>query len=113
MRFVVVATRSTAFTAEQFAPLMPDEEKRARQLYADGVLRDIHSRSDGNGAILTFEAADEAAVEAALDSLPLVREGMLGYVIYGTLPYRGFCNDLQSANVMATAPVLQPASKEA
>lgn len=94
MRFYVVAKRRPEFAAEDFAPHLEGEARRARQLYADNSLREIHSRTDGKGAVLVLEAADEAAAEAAIKSLPLVQNGMLDYEIYGVQPYRGFCIDL-------------------
>lgn len=94
MKFFALATRNPDFAPEDFAPHLEAESRRARQLYADGIVRAIHSRSDGKGAILEIEAADEAAADAAMKSLPLVQKGMLGYEIFGVAPYRGFCIDL-------------------
>jgi hypothetical protein len=94
MKFFVIATRSPDFPAEEFAPLLEGEARRARQLYSEGVFREVNSRTDGKGAVIVLEAADEAAAEEAVKSLPLVEKGMLDYEIYGALPYRGFCIDL-------------------
>jgi hypothetical protein len=94
MKFFVIAKRRPQFAPEEFAPHLEAESRRARQLYADNTLREIHSRTDGRGAILVLEAADQAAADAAMKSLPLVEKGMLEYEIFGTQPYRGFCIDL-------------------
>lgn len=94
MKVFVVATRNPDFSAEEFAPHLEAESRRARQLYAENTLREIHSRSDGKGAILVFEVADEAAADAAMKTLPLVQKGMLSYEIFAVSPYRGMCIDL-------------------
>lgn len=94
MKFYVIAKRDPKYSPEEFAPHLAAESRRARQLYAENTLREIHGRTDGKGAILVLEAADQAAAEAAMKSLPLVEKGMLGYEIYGVQPYRGFCIDL-------------------
>lgn len=94
MKFFVIAKRDPKYAPEEFAPVLDAEARRARQLYAENILREIHSRTDGKGAVLVLEAADQAAAEAAMKSLPLVQKGMLGYEIYGARPYRGFCVDL-------------------
>jgi len=94
MKFFVIGMRNPKYAPEEFAPHLAVESRRGRQLYADNTLREIHSRTDGKGAVLVFEAVDQAAVEAAMDSLPLVQKGMLDYEIHGVQPYRGFCIDL-------------------
>jgi uncharacterized protein YciI len=94
MKFFVIANRRPQFAPEEFAPHLEVESRRARQLYAENTLREIHSRTDGKGAILVLEAADQAAAEAVMNSLPLVEKGMLEYEIHEVQPYRGFCIDL-------------------
>jgi len=89
MKFVVIAHRSETHSAEEFAPHLGAEANRALQLYRDEIFREIYSRSDGKGAIIVMEAADEASARATLESLPLVKLGMLSFELYGTAPYRG------------------------
>ena len=89
MKVVVVATRSEKFTAEDFAPLLPAEAKKALQLFAADVVREIYSRKDGKGAVLVLEAADEAEARARLAELPLAEAGMLEFDVYPVGPYRG------------------------
>ena len=79
------------FTEEQFAPLLEPEAEQARRLYAEGRLRTIWGRKDVPGAVLVFEAADEADARAAAQSLPLLRNGMLLVEQFAEIgPYRGF-----------------------
>ena len=89
MKIVVVATRSDKFSAEEFAPLLPAEAKKALQLFASDVVREIYSRKDGKGAILVIEAADEDEARAHLAELPLAAAGMLEFDVYPVGPYRG------------------------
>ena len=90
MKFIAVLTRKAEFEAEAFQPHLPAEVKRAKQLYMEGSFREIYSRSDGKGAILVIEAADQSEAEGFIQSLPLVEKQMLDYEIYGADPYRGF-----------------------
>lgn len=79
------------FTEAQFAPLLEPEAEAARRLYADGRLRAIWGRKDSPGAVLLFEAPDEAAARAAAQTLPLLERGMLIVEQFAELgPYRGF-----------------------
>ncbi len=89
MKIVVVATRSENHTAEEFAPHLPAESKKALQLVAADVVREIYSRADAKGAILVLEAESEEAARAQLNELPLVQAGMLELELYPVGPYRG------------------------
>jgi len=89
MKIVVVATRSESHTAEEFSPHLPAESKKALQLFAADIVREIYSRADGKGAILVLEVENEETALARLGELPLVAAGMLDLEIYPVGPYRG------------------------
>jgi muconolactone delta-isomerase len=88
MQFLSLSRRRVdAFPPEAFAPeLMARETQRVKVLYASGLLRQIWRRHD-----VLWEAADEAEVRAALDSLPINQAGMLEILFLVPLaPYPGF-----------------------
>jgi muconolactone delta-isomerase len=93
MQFLSLSRRRTdAFAPEAFtAELMARETARVKELYASGLLRQIWRRADIPGAAILWEAADEAQVRAALDSLPIFQAGMLEILSLVPLaPYPGF-----------------------
>ena len=93
MQFLSLSRRRVdAFPPEAFTPeLVAREGNRVRELYATGLLRQIWRRSDIPGAAILWEAASEAEVRAALDSLPIMRAGMLEILALVPLsPYPGF-----------------------
>jgi muconolactone delta-isomerase len=94
MQFLSVSRRRTdAFPPEAFTPeLIAGEGARVKELYADGVVRQIWARGDGaGGAAILWEAANESEAHTALESLPLFKAGMLEIVILLPLkPYAGF-----------------------
>ncbi len=93
MQFLSLSRRRTdAFPPEAFTPeLAARETGRVKELYAAGLLRQIWTRGDLPGAAIVWEAANEAEVRAALDSLPINQAGMLEVVFLVPLaPYRGF-----------------------
>ena len=93
MQFLSISRRRTdAFPPEAFTPeLLARESQRVRELYAAGILRQIWKRGDVPGASILWEAADEAEVRAAIDSLPIAQAGMLEVVALVPLqPYPGF-----------------------
>ena len=93
MQFLSLSRRRTdAFPPEAFtAELVAREGLRVKELYASGSLRQVWRRGDMPGAAIVWEAADEAEVRAALDSLPINQAGMLEIVALVPLePYPGF-----------------------
>jgi len=93
MQFLSISRRRTdAFPPEAFTPeLIAQEARRVKELYAAGLLRQIWKRGDVPGATILWEAAGEADVRAALDSLPIFQAGMLEVVVLLPLePYPGF-----------------------
>jgi muconolactone delta-isomerase len=93
MQFLSVSRRKTdQFSPEAFRPeLVERESNRGRELYTDGILRQIWFRGDVPGAIILWEAGSEAEVRAAVESLPLFRAGMLEILMIVPLhPYPGF-----------------------
>lgn len=89
MKIVVVAHRNAKATPEAIEPFLETEAKRALSMMAEDVLREIYGRADGKGAVLVFEAKDEAEVRKRLGELPFVQKGFLDLDIYPLVPYRG------------------------
>ena len=92
MKIVVVAHRTETATPEAIGPLLEAEAKKALSMVAENVVREIHGRADGQGAILVFEAEDEEAVRARLAELPFAQNGFLRFDVYPVVPYRGIVN---------------------
>jgi muconolactone delta-isomerase len=93
MQFLSISRRRTdAFPAEAFTPeLIAQEGNRVKELYAAGLLRQVWKRGDTPGAVILWEAASEAEVRAAVDSLPIFKAGMLEITALVPLePYAGF-----------------------
>ena len=80
------------FSASDFTPeLLEEEAERARQLYADGIFRQMWSRGDSPGAVILIEAGTPDEAQAVLASLPLaVREMLTLDLLLPVTPYRGF-----------------------
>jgi len=95
MQFISLSRRRTeSFPPEAFTlELVARERNRVRELYAAGQLRQIWKRGDMPGAAILWEAAGEAEVRAALDSLPLNQAGMLEIVLLVPLaPHASLCS---------------------
>jgi muconolactone delta-isomerase len=95
MQFLSMSRRRTGqFPPEAFTPeLIAQEGQRVKALYASGILRQVWKRGDMPGAAIIWEAASEAEVRGAIESLPIFQAGMLEIVALVPLePYAGFCN---------------------
>ena len=80
------------FPPEAFTPeLIAGEAERVRELYASGLLRQVWKRGDTPGASILWEAASIGEVQAAIETLPLYRAGLLEVTALVPLePYPGF-----------------------
>ncbi|KAA0693772.1 hypothetical protein DTW90_25730 [Neorhizobium sp. P12A] len=91
MQYLVISRRITErFSEADFAPLVPHEGARARQLYAAGFTRQIWHRGDQPGACQIVEADSIEGVRANLATLPLAAAGMIEFDIIPLMPYAGF-----------------------
>jgi muconolactone delta-isomerase len=93
MQFLSLSRRRTdAFPLEAFTPgRIAAEGQRVKELYVAGILRQVWKRADMGGAAILWEAASEAEVREACESLPLFKAGMLDIVALVPLePYAGF-----------------------
>lgn len=92
MQFLAISRlRTDLYRDEDFQPYLDDEAQRARQLYMEGHVRQIWYRGDLRGACSLIEADNLETALRHLESLPLVRAGMLEIQhVIPLLPYRGF-----------------------
>jgi len=90
--FIVALRRNVdQYTEAEFAPLLEPEAERVRELYTDGIVRRIWGRKDAPGAVLLIEAESREALDATLQTLPLVQRGMMIADLTAPVgPYRGF-----------------------
>jgi muconolactone delta-isomerase len=90
--FIAIARRDyDRFTEADFTKdLLDAEAERARQLYADGVFRQMWGHASPAGAVILLEAESLDAAHAVLGTLPLTQAGMLQVEVIAVGPYRGF-----------------------
>lgn len=92
MQFITLSRRRTeSFSDVEFAARVEDEMRQARTLYEQGFIRQIWHRGDLAGACILVEANDAEHAREMLNTLPLVRTGMLEVTIIPLKPYAGFC----------------------
>jgi hypothetical protein len=71
-------------------PYLKEEAASVWTLYQSGVVREIHFRDDVHRAVLVLECANAGTARDTLNSLPLVRRGLIDFEIISLTPYPGF-----------------------
>jgi len=77
-------------TDEEFAPHLKAEAARAWELHQAGVIRELYFRADWPGAVLVLECAGIEEAADMLNTLPLVKAGLIAFDIIPLKAYPGF-----------------------
>jgi hypothetical protein len=91
LQFLVLISRSDVPAAQPPSPEQREaESEHIRQLYAEGIVRQMWLRAEG-GACMIAESQDAESLGSRLAALPLVRSGFLQAPHISALnPYPGF-----------------------
>ena len=73
-----------------FGPHLEAEAMCIWHLFQDDVIRELYFRQDRSEAVLILECSDTVEARQVLDSLPLVRSGLIDFDIIPLIPYPGF-----------------------
>jgi hypothetical protein len=68
---------------------LENEAVQVYQLYQSGYLREIYFNEDSN-AILILECESIEKAHEMLNSLPLVKKGVIGFQVMSLHPYTGY-----------------------
>lgn len=90
MKFLAIEKETPGATEEQFQTHLKAEAARAWELYQAGVFREMYFCDEQSIAVLMLECADVDEAKRSLDSLPLVKEGLISFEILPLSPYPGF-----------------------
>jgi hypothetical protein len=89
MKILAMEKEMPGVTAEQFKPHLKAEALRVWELYQVGMFRELYFRADRADAVLVLECADVEAARHTLDTLPLVKEGLIAFDLIPLRPYPG------------------------
>ena len=90
MRIIAVEQEVPGLSAEDFKPHLKAEAARVWELYQAGVFRELYFRQDRPEAVLILECADIQEAEQILNTLPLVKAGLITFEVIPLVPYPGF-----------------------
>lgn len=77
-------------TEEKIYPHIKEEAAKGWELYNAGVFREMYFRTDRGGAVLILECTDVEAAKKVLDTLPLVKAGLVDFDIIPLGPFMPF-----------------------
>jgi hypothetical protein len=76
---------------------LEDEARQVYQLYLAGNIREIYF-NENNYAILVLECQSKENAVELLNSLPLVKKGMIQFEVMKMMPYTGYDRILSSVS---------------
>jgi len=90
MKLLAIEHERPGASLEAFKPHIRAEAMRAWELHQSGIIRELYFRQDKNEAILVMEAASVEEANKALDTLPLVKAGLITFELIPLKAYPGF-----------------------
>jgi len=91
MKILAIEHDPPNVTDDQFTePLLMAEAQRAWEFHQAGIIRELYFRADRHEAVLVLECADADEARSILDTLPLVREKLIGFELIPLMAYPGF-----------------------
>ena len=90
MKILAIEKETPGLTAEDFKPHAKAEAARVWELYQAGIVRELYFRQDRSEAVLVLECADIDEANRMLNSLPLVKAGLITFEVIPLGPYPGF-----------------------
>ena len=83
MKILAIEHDPPDVTDEPFTkPLLIAEAQRAWDLHESDVIRELYFRADRTEAVLILECTDVDEARSILDTLPLVREKLIGFELF-------------------------------
>jgi muconolactone delta-isomerase len=89
MKILALEKEMPGVTEDAFKPYLKEEAARVWELYQAGTFRELYFRQDKSSAVLILECADIEEAKSLLNTLPLVREGMITFDVIPLVPYPG------------------------
>ena len=90
MKILALERELSEATTEQFQQYGKEEALRVWELYQQGVIRELYFRQDRSEAVLMLECDGVDEAEAVLQTLPLVKAGLITFELIPLVAYPGF-----------------------
>ena len=90
MKILAIEKEIPGLSADAFKPHAKAEAARVWELHQAGMFRELYFRQDRPEAVLVLECADVDEANEVLNTLPLVKAGLITFDVIPLGPYPGF-----------------------
>ena len=90
MKILAIEREIQGVRGEQFEAHLKPEAARVWDLYQTGIIRELYFRQDQSSAVLMLECKDIKAADQVINTLPLVKEGLITFDLIPLKAYPGF-----------------------
>jgi muconolactone delta-isomerase len=90
MKILCIEKEVPGVKEEDYGPYLKAEALRAWELFQQGIVRELYFTQEDHSAVLMLECSSADEAEEVLNSLPLVKEGLIKFNIVPLIPYPGF-----------------------
>ena len=90
MKILALERELPGVTDKEFKPHLKAEAARVWELHQAGVFRELYFRADRPSAVLVLECTDVEDANDVLNTLPLVKEGLIAFDLIPLVAYPGF-----------------------
>ena len=90
MKILAIEKEIPGLTADDFKPHAKAEAAKVWEFYQAGVFRELYFRQDRPEAVLVLECTGVDEANEVLNTLPLVKEGLITFEVIPLRPYPGF-----------------------
>ena len=90
MKILAIEKEVPGVADEAFRPYLKEEAARVWELYRAGIFRELYFRQNEPSAVLVLECESVEEASGLLETLPLVREGLITFDVIALAPYPGF-----------------------
>lgn len=87
MKIIAISKLPPGITVEALKHHQVTEAAKAWQFYKSGVFYEIYLRTDQPGAVVVMECADVEEAKAKIDTLPMVKAGVLDFDVIPLGPF--------------------------
>jgi hypothetical protein len=90
MKILAIEKEVSGVKEEDYKPFLKSEALKVWELYQQGIIRELYFTQTDNSAVLILECKDADEANKHLDTLPLVKEGLIKFDVLPLIPYSGF-----------------------
>ncbi len=90
MKVLAIEKEVPGASPNDYQPHLRAEAQRAWELYQLGIFREMYFDRDTHCIVIVMECDSVDEAKEHLDTLPLVRAGLIRFEVMGLEPYSGF-----------------------